>query len=248
MKLQRLLLVSLFVVVISSMSFAGIINPISASADLSMSADAGCGPNPSPPAYQDWITNPPALNTLMSSATAIAQCSSPNRKVTTSGDLEATWTANTKKGKIIFKNIGWTVNANVTSGSANADLGSDYTYTFMPTTEIQFDMTYDISANNNNTSNFGLNGFYINLTGSNWGGLYGVGSSGTLSAILWPNQIYTLTIENGANISGFLAGAKEHMDGKFNWVATPVPEPTSMLLMGSGILALAGALRKKMSR
>ena len=244
MKIQRVLLASLFVLAVSSMSFAGIINPISASADLSMSANAGCGlVSASDP--QSWGT---ALSTLMSSVTSVAQCSSPNRKVTTSGDLEATWTNNTKKGKIIFRNIGWTVNANVTAGSANADLGSDYTYTFMPTTEIQFDMTYDISANNNNTSNFGLNGFYINLTGSNWGGLYGVGSSGTLSAILWPNQIYTLTIENGANISGFLAGAKEHMDGKFNWVATAVPEPTSMLLMGSGILALAGALRKKMSR
>ncbi len=246
MKIQRVFVISLFVVAVSSMSFATIINPGSASVDLSMSSDAGCGLVSASDAHS-WGA---PLSPLSSSVSVIAQCSSPNRKVTTSGDLDATWTANTKKGKIIFKNIGWTVNNNVTAGSANADLGLDYSYTFTPTTEIQFDMTYDISANNNNTSNFGLNGFYIDLTGTNWnsGNPYAVGTSGTLSAILWPNQTYTLTIENGANISGFLAGAKEHMDGKFNWEATPVPEPSSMLLMGSGILALAGALRKKMSR
>jgi PEP-CTERM motif len=246
MKLQRLLLMSFFVVAVSSMSFAAnIIMPLSASADLSMSAYAGCGVPVTASDPNAWGT---PLSTLMSAPTAISQCSSPNRKVTTSGTLDATWTNNTKKGKIIFSNIGWTANANVTAGSANANLGSDYTYTFMPLTEIQFDMTYDISANNNNTSNFGLNGFYIDLTTSGWNGLYGVGSSGTLSAILWPNQTYTLTIANGANISGYLAGSKEHMDGKFNFVAAAVPEPTSMLLMGGGILALAGALRKKMSR
>lgn len=244
MKLQRLFVISLFVVVVSSMSFAGIINPISASVDLSMSANAGCGTvSASDP--NSWGT---ALSPLTSSVSVIAQCSQPNRKVTTSGDMQATWTANTKKGKIVFQNIGWTVNNNVTAGSSNADLGLDYSYTFSPTTEIQFDMTYDISGNNNNTSNFGLNGFYVTLTGSNWNGLYMIGTSGALSAILLPNQTYTLTIENGANISGFLAGDKEHMDGKFNWTATAVPEPSSMLLMGSGILALAGALRKKLSR
>jgi PEP-CTERM motif len=246
MKFQRLLLVTLFVVAVSSMSFAGIINPISASVDLAMSANAGCG------AVNDtdsssWGT---PLSTLMASTSAAATCTGPRRTVTTSGDLEATWSANTKKGKIIFKNVGWTANANVTSGSANADLGTDYTYTFQPTTEIQFDMDYLVKANNNNTSNFGLNGFYVNLAGNTsiWSYLFAVGDSGTLTAILLPSQVYTLTIENGANISGFLAGAKEHMDGRFNWSATPVPEPSSMLLMGSGILALAGALRKKMNR
>jgi hypothetical protein len=244
MKIQRLLLASLFVLAVTSMSFAGIINPISASVDLSMSANAGCGTvSGSDP--HSWGT---ALSALTSSVTVIAQCNQPNRKVTTSGDMEATWTANTKKGKIIFKNIGWTVNNNVTAGSSNGDLGLDYSYTFMPTTEIQFDMTYDISGNNNNTTNFGLNGFFVTLTGSNWNGLYMIGTSGALTAILLPNQTYTLTIENEANISGAIAGFKGHMDGKFNWDATAVPEPSSMLLMGSGILALAGALRKKMSR
>ena len=43
MKIQRVFVISLFVVAVSSMSFATIINPGSASVDLSMSSDAGCG-------------------------------------------------------------------------------------------------------------------------------------------------------------------------------------------------------------
>jgi PEP-CTERM motif len=246
MKLQRLVLTLVFVVAVSSLSFAALITPISASVNLLMSADAGCGPSPSTPSYEDWVTNGPVLNPLNSVAAVTASCSKPNRNVTAEGQLAATWQANTKKGAINFTNVGWTANANVTSGAANANLGSDYTYTFSPTTEILFSMNYNITPKNNNMGNFGLNGFYITLT-NNWSGLYGVGSSGTLTAILLPSQTYTLTILNEANISGNIAGDKEHMNGKFNWAATAVPEPSSMLLLGSGILALAGALRKKMN-
>src|SRR5664279_3424641 len=159
MKFQRLLLTSLFVLAISSMSFAGIINPISASVDLSMSADAGCGvvssSNPN-----SWGT---PLSTLTSTVDVLATCSKPNRKVETSGSMDATWTANTKKGTIKFTKIGWNINNNVTNGSSNADLGVDYTYTFQPTTEIQFDLDYSTSWNGD-LGGFGLNGFYVTLT------------------------------------------------------------------------------------
>ncbi len=246
MKLQRLALTLVFVMAVSSLSFAALITPGSAAVDLHMTANAGCG-TVSDSQYQDWTTNPPVLGNLTSSVSAMATCSGPNRKVTTSGDVTATWTNNTKKGTIKFNNIGWTVNNNVTLGAAVADAGLDYYYTFTPTTAIDFTLNYSITPNANNTSNFGLNGFYITLSGGNWSGLFGVGTSGTLTALLSANQSYTLTIQDEANISGNIAGAKEHMDGKFDWVAsTPVPEPSSMLLLGSGILALAGALRKKM--
>ncbi len=244
MKSQRFVLTLAFVVAVSSLSFAGIITPISASTDLSMSANAGCG-TVSDSQYQDWTTNPPVLGNLSSSASAMATCSSPNRTLTTSGTLAATWTNNTKKGTIKFKNIGWTANKNVTNGAATADLGTDYTYTFMPTTLISFNLTFDISPNANNTSNDGLNGFFINLT-DNWSGLYAVGTSGSLTATLLPGHTYTLSILNDAFRFGNLVSQKEHMDGTFNFIAAAVPEPSSMLLVGSGILALAGALRKKM--
>ena len=121
----------------------------------------------------------------------------------------------------------------------------DYSYTFHPTTEIQFDLTYDTKWNGD-LGGFGLNGFYITLT-NNWNTQMGISASGTLSAILWPNRVYILTIENGANIFGGIAGLKENLWGTFKFQATPVPEPSSMLMIGSGILALAGALRKKMN-
>jgi hypothetical protein len=246
MKSQRVVITLLFVLAVSPLSFASLITPGSAAVDLHMTANAGCG-TVSSSQYEDWITNPPVLGNLTSSVSAAASCTGPNRKLTTSGDVTATWTANTKKGTIKFNNIGWTANNNVTNGAAVADAGLDYTYTFTPTTAIDFTLTYNITANGNNTTNAGLNGFFITLSGGNWSGLFGLGTSGTLTALLAANQSYTLTIQDDASISGNIAGAKSHMDGKFNWVAsTPVPEPSSMLMLGSGILALAGALRKKM--
>ncbi len=102
MKFQRLLLTSLFVVAVSLMSFAGIINPISASVDLSMSADAGCGVvSGSDP--HSWGT---PLSAMTSAVDVLATCSRPNRKVETSGSMDATWSANTKKGTIKFTKIG----------------------------------------------------------------------------------------------------------------------------------------------
>ena len=241
MSTKRLLILTLLALSASTMSFASLINPISASVDLSMSSDAGCGTVTSAPSYQDWITNPPVLGDLSSTADVLANCTHPNRNVETSGTLTATWSANTKKGTIKFNNIGWKVNNNVSFGAANANLGTDYTYTSMPTNATLFDLNYDIKSRGD-LNGFGLNGFYVTLTNFN---ALQINTTGDLTWILSPGQTYTLTIENGANISGNIAGLKEYMDGTFKFTATAVPEPSSLLML-SGVLAFAGSLRKKL--
>ncbi len=243
MSAKRLLILTLLVLSVSAVSFAGIINPISASVGLSMSSNAGCGTITSAPSTETWVTNPPVLGSLASTADALATCSHPNRNVETSGTLTATWSNNTKKGTIKFNNIGWKVNNNVSSGTANANLGTDYQYTFMPTTQILFDLNYNTSSRGD-LNGFGLNGFYVTL--NNTFTPVTINTSGDLTWILLPGNTYTLSIVNGANISGGIAGLKEFMDGTFKFTASPVPEPSSLLMLGSGVLALAGALRKKL--
>lgn len=244
MKFQRLLITSLFVVAVSSMSFAGIINPISASVAMGVSADAdpSCG-SVANAGGQSWGT---PLTTLATSASVLSACG--NKNITAEGQVTANWSNNTKNGNIKFKNVGWNSNRRVTAASADAGLATDYLYTFSNNTNstIQMDLNY-LTSFTGDLNGFGLNGFYVSLSGIWNTVLVGISNSGTMTAFLAPFQTYTLTIENGANIGGLAGNIKEMLDGKFDFHFTPVPEPSSMLLMGSGILALAGALRKKMN-
>ena len=239
MPTKRLLFLVVLIASTSTISFAGLINPISASVDLSMSSDAGCG-SVSDSSSQAWGT---PLNPLTAMTDALATCTHPNRKVETSGKLTAKWN-NAKSGTIKFKNIGWKVNNNVTSGAANANLGTDYSYTFSPNKDVWFDLSYDISSTGD-LNGFGLNGFYVSL-GTSFTALP-INTSGDLLYFLNAGDTYTLSIVNGANISGGIAGLTEYMDGTFKFKATATtPEPSSLILLGGGVLGLAGTLRKKL--
>ncbi len=240
MRAKRLLLLAVLVVSVSTLSFAGLINPISASVNLSMSSDAGCGPV-ADSATQSWGI---PLSSLTASPDALATCTHPNRKVDTSGTVTADWN-NARSGKIKFKNVGWKVNNNVTAGVSNADLATDYSYTFSPNKDAWFDLSYDITSSGDN-GGVGLNGFYVNFDNT-FTSLF-INTSGDLLYFLNAGNTYTLTIENGANIQGSIGGLTEYMDATFKFRATAAttPEPSSLMLLGGGVLALAGALRKKL--
>ncbi len=238
MTAKRLLILTLLVFSLSALSFAGLINPTSANLDMTVSSDAGCGPV-TDTGTDSW-TGTPTL--LMASADALATCIRPNRGVETRGSVGANWN-NPKSGTIKFNNIGWRTR-NISNGSADAGQGVDFSYTFVPNQNIWFGLSYDITGGGD-LGGFGLNGFYVTLTDFN---ILDLNTSGTLKWLLLAGNSYTLSIENGANISGALGTITESMDAtfKFNARAAAVPEPSSLLMLGSGVLGLAGTFRKKL--
>ena len=237
MTAKRVLTLTLLVLSLSALSFAALITPTSANLDMVASSNAGCG-TVMDTGTDSW-TGTPAL--LMASADAIATCTGPNRGVETRGAVGANWNS-PKQGIIKFNNVGWRTR-NVSSGTADATGGVDFSYTFTPNQDIWFRLNYDITGGGD-LGGFGLNGFYVTLTDFN---VLNLNTSGNLTWLLLGGNSYTLTIENGANISGALGTITESMDANFDFNSRAVvPEPSSLLMLGSGVLALAGTLRKKL--
>jgi hypothetical protein len=243
MSAKRLLILPILLLSVTTVGFAGLINPISASVDLSMSSDAGCGAI-SNTSTQAWGT---PLTELTASAEADAICTHPNRTVDTTGTVEADWN-NARSGNVKFKDVGWKTNKNVLAGASNPNLGTDFSYTFSPTKNVDFSVAYSIDFRGD-LNGFGLNGFYVSLDNSV--DFLPIETSGSLSWLLLAGDTYTLTIENGANIQGSIPSLSEHMNGTFKFstkAAAPTPEPSTLLMLGSGVLTMAASLRKKLSK
>ena len=78
------------------------------------------------------------------------------------------------------------------------------------------------------------------------GGMHGfVSAGGVFTTVSDPNGVNT-TIVNGINDLGQLVGFYVDGGNTIGFVATPTPEPASLLLMGSGLLAGLGVLRRKL--
>jgi hypothetical protein len=83
--------------------------------------------------------------------------------------------------------------------------------------------------------------------------LLGINNSGTVAGYFGdgkgvPNNGFTLVLPNSTNDKGQLVGFYVDANGNTDgFVATPTPEPGSLLLLGSGMLAGLGILRRKIN-
>ena len=237
---RHLVMLFLLVTGVTTLGFAGPIKAISSQVFMEATSNAGCGDVTN----NDGQSQGNTINDLTATASATATCTHPNRRVVSGGKVTAVWN-NDSKGAVRFRNVGWDTK-NITDGYANPDNGLDYTYTFLAKKDSIFDVNYDITGTGD-LGGFGLNGFEVDLNGI--GQFLDVNTSGDLIWNLVAGDTYTLLIKNDANIQGALGTISESMDGTFKFSAKlATPEPSSLLLLGSGMLGLAGVVRKKFSR
>jgi probable HAF family extracellular repeat protein len=127
--------------------------------------------------------------------------------------------------------------------------GTFHGYIATGTTANTFDVSF---AGAMGTQAFGINnhgeivGDYTDSTGTMHGFVY---IGGVFYTVDDPSGVPGSTIINGVNdlgqLVGFYADANDNVIG---FVATPTPEPGSLMLLGSGLLVGLGALRRKLKK
>jgi hypothetical protein len=65
-----------------------------------------------------------------------------------------------------------------------------------------------------------------------------VDGAGSIARALDAGETHELRVFPNSNIAGGLGDRRAFLDGTFSFEATTVPEPTSLLLMGLGVVGL----------
>lgn len=137
-------------------------------------------------------------------------------------------------------------NSGTVAGFFQDSTGAFHGFLLSGTTETTLDFPGAMDTQAFGVNNHGeVVGIYIDSGGVQHGFVYLGGMWYTVDD---PNGVGTTTI-NGVNdlgqLVGFYADANDNVDGFF---ANPVPEPGSFALLGSGVLAGFGFLKRKLMR
>jgi hypothetical protein len=162
-----------------------------------------------------------------------------------------TWQSS-RRSNLIYSNLGWDT-VNVTAGIAS--LSSDLLYSFVPDVDGFFQLDYNIAAFGSDLS--GLNGFRFSwLSESETTALFfpfqpelkKFSIIGNLVRPVTVGQIYTMRIENEANIAGALGTRNTSMNAIFSWAIIPVPEPPMVSILVIALAALGLGFRHRSQR
>ncbi len=179
------------------------------------------------------------------SAATIATWDSGGDSLSSHGAVAAVWTSATA-GFVQMRNFGWNSSSNIAGGASVNGGGPNWSYTFTPSTNATYTMTYNITGSGNT---FGLWGFYNAVNGiPDYSNIdpFNPNSSGTYTAALTGGTTYNVALYNNAN-AGVGPGTISTLQGDFSWSITgaTVPEPASWAMLIAGFGMVGGTLRTR---
>ena len=198
------------------------------------------------------------ISTLGALGVSAVSTSAGGTSITNSSGI-ATWN-DTASGQVRFENVGWDNSAFSSGVVSNSSLvGTEWTYTFLADVTGQFTLDWAISLQQSVADSFGLQAFRVSIAG------YGITGSlvpliahtenatGTYAVNIFAGHEYTALIQTNAGLFGGIGGRTAFMDGIFDWSMdsgpmTDVPEPSTVALLGLGLLGLRVHSRRRLAR